>query len=112
MTKPQDYWVRHEHGSDRLAPDEARAIERLPVYAILDHIRSAHNVGAAFRSADGAGAVLIGRTNMTEFAYSGLGLNPATATPPNIHDAGNLAGGSSSGAGSAAGSALAQKEQT
>lgn len=55
MTKPQDYFVRHEHGSDRLLPDEVRQLERLPVFAILDHIRSAHNVGAAFRSADGAG---------------------------------------------------------
>jgi tRNA G18 (ribose-2'-O)-methylase SpoU len=55
VTKPQDYWVRHEHGSDRIAPDEARTLERLPVYAVLDHIRSAHNVGAAFRTSDGAG---------------------------------------------------------
>ena len=55
MTKPQDYFVRHEHGSDRITPDEAHQLPRLPVYAILDHIRSAHNVGAAFRSSDGAG---------------------------------------------------------
>lgn len=55
MTKPKDYWVRHEHGGDRMAMDEARTLPRLPVYAILDNIRSAHNVGSAFRSADGAG---------------------------------------------------------
>lgn len=55
MTKPKDYWVRHEHGGDLMTPDEARALQRLPVYAILDNIRSAHNVGAAFRSSDGAG---------------------------------------------------------
>ena len=30
-----------------------------------------------------AGAVIIGRTNMTEFAYSGLGLNPHYGTPRN-----------------------------
>jgi aspartyl-tRNA(Asn)/glutamyl-tRNA(Gln) amidotransferase subunit A len=35
---------------------------------------------------------------MTEFAFSGLGLNPATATPPNRHDPDRLPGGSSSGA--------------
>lgn len=47
-----------------------------------------------------AGAVLIGRTNMTEFAYSGLGLNPHYGTPRNPFDRaiGRIPGGSSSGA--------------
>ncbi len=47
-----------------------------------------------------AGAVLMGRTNMTEFAFSGLGLNPHHGTPRNPHDrdAGRIPGGSSSGA--------------
>ena len=45
-----------------------------------------------------AGTVCLGKTHMTEFAFSGLGLNPATATPPNRHDADRLPGGSSSGA--------------
>jgi len=47
-----------------------------------------------------AGAVLIGRTNMTEFAFSGLGLNPHYGTPLNPYDrAGRrIPGGSSSGA--------------
>jgi aspartyl-tRNA(Asn)/glutamyl-tRNA(Gln) amidotransferase subunit A len=44
------------------------------------------------------GTVCLGKTHMTEFAFSGLGLNPATATPPNRHDPDRLAGGSSSGA--------------
>jgi aspartyl-tRNA(Asn)/glutamyl-tRNA(Gln) amidotransferase subunit A len=30
-----------------------------------------------------AGAVIVGTTNMTEFAYSGLGLNPHYGTPRN-----------------------------
>ena len=33
-----------------------------------------------------AGAVIIGRTNMTEFAYSGLGINPHYGTPRNVYD--------------------------
>ena len=33
-----------------------------------------------------AGAVIIGRTNMTEFAYSGLGINPHYGTPRNAFD--------------------------
>lgn len=47
-----------------------------------------------------AGAVIIGRTNMTEFAYSGLGLNPHYGTPRNPWDraTGRIPGGSSSGA--------------
>ncbi|MDB5558692.1 MAG: Amidase [Enterovirga sp.] len=46
------------------------------------------------------GFVLIGRTNMTEFAYSGLGLNPHYGTPasPWRRDEGRIPGGSSSGA--------------
>lgn len=46
-----------------------------------------------------AGAVLVGRTNMTEFAYSGLGLNPHYGTPGNPFDRARVPGGSSSGAG-------------
>ncbi|MCS3803929.1 aspartyl-tRNA(Asn)/glutamyl-tRNA(Gln) amidotransferase subunit A [Chromobacterium alkanivorans] len=45
-----------------------------------------------------AGAVLLGRTNMSEFAYSGLGLNPHYGTPLNPADPERIAGGSSSGA--------------
>ncbi len=47
-----------------------------------------------------AGAVIVGRTNMTEFAYSGLGLNPHHGTPRNPwrRDEGRIPGGSSSGA--------------
>ena len=47
-----------------------------------------------------AGAVIVGRTNMTEFAFSGLGLNPHYGTPRNAFDrqSGRIPGGSSSGA--------------
>jgi aspartyl-tRNA(Asn)/glutamyl-tRNA(Gln) amidotransferase subunit A len=47
-----------------------------------------------------AGAVLMGRTNMTEFAYSGVGLNPHYGTPTSPWDrkTGRIPGGSSSGA--------------
>ena len=48
-----------------------------------------------------AGFVVIGRTNMTEFAFSGLGLNPHFGTPssPWDRETRRIPGGSSSGAG-------------
>ncbi len=47
-----------------------------------------------------AGFIPIGRTNMTEFAFTGLGINPHYGTPCNPFDraTGRLPGGSSSGA--------------
>src|SRR5712692_7914866 len=47
-----------------------------------------------------AGAVVIGRSNMTEFAFSGIGINPHYGTPANPYDRGRrrIPGGSSSGA--------------
>ncbi|MEN3792437.1 amidase family protein [Fulvimarina sp. MAC3] len=44
-----------------------------------------------------AGAVPFGRTSMTEFAYSGIGLNPHFGTPGNSHDPERIPGGSTSG---------------
>lgn len=46
-----------------------------------------------------AGAVIIGRTNLTEFAYSALGINPHYGTPKNVFDrvTGRVPGGSTSG---------------
>ena len=48
-----------------------------------------------------AGAVIVGTTNMTEFAFSGLGINPHYGTPRNPwarKGGGHIPGGSSSGA--------------
>lgn len=45
-----------------------------------------------------AGLVSLGKTHMSELAFSGLGLNPMTATSPNAFDAERAPGGSSSGA--------------
>jgi aspartyl-tRNA(Asn)/glutamyl-tRNA(Gln) amidotransferase subunit A len=53
---------------------------------------------AVLAAATRAGLVCLGKTHMTELAFSGLGVNPVTATPPNINDPELAPGGSSSGA--------------
>jgi aspartyl-tRNA(Asn)/glutamyl-tRNA(Gln) amidotransferase subunit A len=45
-----------------------------------------------------AGAVIAAKTNMSEFAYSGLGANPHFGTPGNPRDRKRVPGGSSAGA--------------
>jgi aspartyl-tRNA(Asn)/glutamyl-tRNA(Gln) amidotransferase subunit A len=56
-----------------------------------------------------AGMVTLGKTNLSEFAYSALGLNPHFGTPLNPHarDEKRVPGGSSSGAGVVVGARLA-----
>ncbi|MBR9843391.1 MAG: amidase [Rhodobacteraceae bacterium] len=50
------------------------------------------------RNATALGLVCLGKTHMSELAFSGLGLNPMTETPPCINDPHAVPGGSSSGA--------------
>ncbi len=45
-----------------------------------------------------AGAVIVAKTNMTEFAFSGIGANPHFGTPGNPRDRKRVPGGSSAGA--------------
>lgn len=56
--------------------------------------RDAAVVAAATR----AGLVALGKTHLSELAFSGLGVNPVAATAPNINDPELAPGGSSSGA--------------
>lgn len=64
--------MRHEAGGDLRTIEETQALPRFPMYAILDNIRSAHNVGSIFRTSDGANA-------------AGLHLCGYTASPPHRH---------------------------
>jgi aspartyl-tRNA(Asn)/glutamyl-tRNA(Gln) amidotransferase subunit A len=52
----------------------------------------------AFANATATGLVCLGKTHMSELAFSGLGVNPVTATPPNAFQPECAPGGSSSGA--------------
>ncbi len=54
-----------------------------------------------------AGAVVVGSTNMSEFAFSGVGANPHYGTPGNPADRKRVPGGSSSGAAVSVGDQMA-----
>lgn len=70
----------HTNGGSKLLGEQAAADDALAVARLKE-----------------AGAILIGHTNMTELAYSGVGLNPHFGTPVNplLPDA--IPGGSTSG---------------
>jgi len=53
----------------------------------------------ALQRATDAGMICVGKTHMSELAFSGLGINPKAKTPPNINGNNLAPGGSSSGAG-------------
>jgi aspartyl-tRNA(Asn)/glutamyl-tRNA(Gln) amidotransferase subunit A len=67
---------------------------------VLDGAPPARADAAIVARLRAAGAVIVGKTNMTEFAFSGLGINPHYGTPRAPYDraSGRVAGGSSSGA--------------
>jgi aspartyl-tRNA(Asn)/glutamyl-tRNA(Gln) amidotransferase subunit A len=65
--------------------------------ALLRH-RTPTRDAAVLETATLQGLVCLGKTHMSELAFSGLGLNPVTATPPCLNDDRAVPGGSSSGA--------------
>ena len=76
------------------------ASARAPARTVLDERPPAARTRPIVARLRQAGAVLIGRTNMTEFAFSGVGINPHYGTPGNPFDRARIPGGSSSGAAS------------
>jgi len=68
--------------------------------AVLSHSPVAKADAIAVARLRAAGGALLGRTNMTEFAFSGVGTNPHHGTPANSCDSATprIPGGSSSGA--------------
>lgn len=67
---------------------------------VLEGAAPARSDAVAVRRLRQAGAAILGKTNMTEFAFSGVGLNPHHGTPANPCDrvTPRIPGGSSSGA--------------
>ncbi|SDC01327.1 aspartyl-tRNA(Asn)/glutamyl-tRNA(Gln) amidotransferase subunit A [Cupriavidus sp. YR651] len=79
--------------------DMAGEVTRAGSAARHDAVPAAADATVVARLRD-AGAALVGRTNMTEFAFSGVGINPHFGTPVNPCDTAvaRIPGGSSSGA--------------
>lgn len=67
---------------------------------VLRQAPAATQDSAAVARLRAAGAIVVGRTNMSEFAFSGVGINPHHGTPanPTYTDQPRIPGGSSSGA--------------
>lgn len=68
---------------------------------VLKNAPAAQDDAAVVTALGNAGMISIGRVNMSEFAFSGLGINPHYGTPrnPRARDVDRLPGGSSSGSG-------------
>lgn len=66
--------------------------------AVLRQLSPAVEDAAVLRHLRAAGGVIIGKTQMTEFAFSALGTNPHDGVPGNPRDRKRVPGGSSSGA--------------
>jgi aspartyl-tRNA(Asn)/glutamyl-tRNA(Gln) amidotransferase subunit A len=66
--------------------------------SILKDAPPASADAVAVRRLRAGGAVIVAKTNMSEFAFSGLGANPHYGTPANPADRTRVPGGSSSGA--------------
>ncbi|HYW55385.1 MAG TPA: amidase [Polaromonas sp.] len=101
---------RRAEAGQRLGPLDGRLVSIKDLFDVAGEATTAgsallRSAAPAARDADAvgrlraAGAVIIGKTNMTEFAYSGVGLNPHYGTPGNALDGACIPGGSSSGAG-------------
>ncbi|MDB5763748.1 MAG: amidase [Herminiimonas sp.] len=67
---------------------------------VLKNAAAAQSDAPVVQRLRAAGAAILGKTNMTEFAFSGVGLNPHYGTPANPADRriARIPGGSSSGA--------------
>ena len=79
--------------------DMAGEVTRAGSLVLKDAAPAKHDATAVARL-KAAGFVVMGRTNMTEFAFSGIGINPHYGTPKNLFERAQarVPGGSSSGA--------------
>ena len=77
--------------------DVAGEVTRAGSKVLADEGKPAAADAPVVRRLRQAGAVIVAKTNMTEFAFSGIGANPHYGTPGNPADRARIPGGSSSG---------------
>jgi aspartyl-tRNA(Asn)/glutamyl-tRNA(Gln) amidotransferase subunit A len=77
--------------------DVAGEVTRAGSKVLSEEGAPATSDAAVVRRLRRAGAVIVAKTNMTEFAYSGVGVNPHFGTPGNPADRARVPGGSSAG---------------
>ncbi|MDP2297358.1 MAG: amidase [Pseudolabrys sp.] len=77
--------------------DVAGEVTRAGSKVLADEGKQATQDAPVVRRLRAAGAVIVAKTNMSEFAFSGLGLNPHYGTPGNPADRARVPGGSSAG---------------
>lgn len=77
--------------------DVAGEVTRAGSELLAGEARLARADAVAIKRLSAAGAVIIAKTNMTEFAFSGVGANPHFGTPGNPADRARVPGGSTSG---------------
>jgi len=77
--------------------DVAGEVTRAGSRVLADEGRVAATDAPAVKRLRDAGAVIVAKTNMSEFAFSGVGANPHFGTPGNPFDRARVPGGSTSG---------------
>jgi aspartyl-tRNA(Asn)/glutamyl-tRNA(Gln) amidotransferase subunit A len=82
--------------------DVAGEVTRAGSKALAEEAKPAATDAPVVRRLRAGGAIIVAKTNMSEFAYSGIGANPHYGTPGNPADRKRVPGGSSSGAAVAA----------
>jgi aspartyl-tRNA(Asn)/glutamyl-tRNA(Gln) amidotransferase subunit A len=82
--------------------DVAGEVTRAGSKALAEDAKPAATDAPVVRRLRAGGAIIVAKTNMSEFAYTGIGANPHFGTPGNPADRKRVPGGSSSGAAVAA----------
>ncbi|MBI2713795.1 MAG: amidase [Rhizobiales bacterium] len=77
--------------------DVAGEVTRAGSKVLAEEGKPAERDAPVVRALRAGGAVIVAKTNMTEFAFSGVGMNPHYGTPGNPADRARIPGGSTSG---------------
>jgi aspartyl-tRNA(Asn)/glutamyl-tRNA(Gln) amidotransferase subunit A len=77
--------------------DVAGEVTRAGSKVLAEEGKPAERDAPVVRRLRAGGAIIVAKTNMTEFAFSGVGMNPHYGTPGNPADRARIPGGSTSG---------------